>query len=79
MDNDLELRCNFISVDFKIGRNSYGEFFKIGDEVGHEGHDGGSAKILSFELDEESNEVKANTTSGWCHLDFIFKIGENEQ
>ena len=39
MDNDLELRCNFISVDFEIARNSYGEFFKIGDEVGHDGND----------------------------------------
>jgi len=24
-------------------------------------------------LDEESNEVKANTTRGWAHIDFIFK------
>lgn len=73
LSDDLELRCNFISVDNKVARNSYGEFFKIGDEVGHDGHDDGTAKILSFELDEESNEVKAHTSKGWSHLDFIFK------
>jgi len=74
LSDDLELRCNFISVDNKVARNSYGEFFKIGDEVGHDGHDDGTAKILSFELDEESNEVKAHTSKGWSHLDFIFKM-----
>ena len=37
MNKDLELKCNFLSVDKKIARNSYGEFFKVGEEVGHEG------------------------------------------
>ena len=80
LSRDLDLRCNFISVDHKIARNSYGEFFKIGDEVGHEGgEEDDLAKILSFELDEESNEVKANTTNGWSHIDFIFKHDESSK
>ena len=74
MSDDLDLRCNFISVDHKIARNSYGEFFKVGHVVGNEDSETDDvAEILSFELDEESNEVKANTTRGWAHIDFIFK------
>ena len=78
MDKDLELRCNFISVDYKIARNSYGDFFKIGEVVGHEDNED-TATIMSFELDEESNEVKAWTDKGWSHIDFISKLVENEQ
>lgn len=73
MDKDLDLRCNFISVDYKIARNSYGDFFKVGEEVGHESNDE-TAIIQSFSLDEESNEVKAWTNLGWAHIDFICKL-----
>lgn len=76
LSDDVDLRCNFISIDQKIARNSYDEFFKVGDNVGHDGADG-MAKILSFELDKENNEVKANTTGGWCHIDFMFKNDNN--
>ena len=77
MNEDLDLRCNFISVDYKIARNSYGDFFKIGEDVGHENNED-TATIISFELDEESNEVKAWTDKGWAHIDFICKLEENE-
>lgn len=73
---DIDLKCNFISVDGKISRNSYGEFFKIGDLVGNEGADG-YAIISSFSLDAESNEVLVHTDKGWAHIDFIFKVEKN--
>lgn len=72
MQKDLDLRCNLISVDFKVAQNSYGDMFKVGETVGHEDNDQ-TAVIQSFELDEESNEVKAWTDKGWSHLDFITK------
>lgn len=77
MIEDLELRQNFISVDSTIARDSYGSYFKIGDEVGHEGSND-FATILSFEIDKESQEVKVNTSKGHCHLDFIFLKEEDE-
>jgi hypothetical protein len=78
MNEDLDLRCNFISVDHKIARNSYGDFFKVGELVGHEELNNETATIMSFELDEESNEVKAWTDKGWSHIDFICKLEEEK-
>lgn len=76
---DLELRQNFLSVDKKIARDSYGTFFKVGETVGHEGTEGNeTAVITSFEIDEESKEIKVFTTRGHCHLDFIYHPGEEE-
>ena len=76
MQEDLDLRCNLISVDFKVAQNSYGDMFKVGETVGHEDNDE-TAVIQSFELDEESNEVKAWTDKGWSHLDFITKLSQD--
>lgn len=70
----LELRMNFLSVDKQTALCSFHSPFKVGDEVFHEGadEDEGFAIIESFELDEESNEIKAMTTKGWAHLDFLY-------
>lgn len=70
---DLELRQNFLSVDKKIAINSFGSYYKVGEEVGHEGAED-KAIIESFSIDEESAEVKVHTSKGHCHLDFLFKM-----
>lgn len=68
---------NFISVDEKTARNSYGEFFTIGDNVEHEDVSVLDIAIIEkFEIDKESNEIKAHTNKGWAHIDFISKIKE---
>lgn len=71
-ERPLHLRQNFLSVDESVALNSYGEYFKAGDRVVHEGAKG-EARIVSFELHKEYNEIKAHTTKGWCHIDFITK------
>lgn len=65
---------NFISVDGKTVRNSFGEFFTIGEIVKHEDETVGEAKILSFQPDTERNEIRVNTTEGFAHIDFLVKI-----
>lgn len=70
----IETKQNFISVDKKTVRNSYGEFFTVGEIVGHENLEVGEATILVFEPDMEQNEVKAHTNKGWCHIDFLNKL-----
>jgi hypothetical protein len=64
-------RRNFLSPDKKVARNSYGEYFSIGDTVIHDDKIAREAIIASFEFDIENNEVKANTNEGWSHIDFI--------
>ncbi len=71
---EQELRMNFISTDKTLARDSYGEYFKVGEVVEHEDDTVGSATILSFEIDEEYNEVKVITDKGWAHLDFLVKL-----
>ena len=65
---------NFISVDGKTARNSYGDFFNVGDVVEHQDNEAGTATILSFEPSVEKNEVWANTDKGYAFIDFISKI-----
>ena len=70
-----EVRKNFLSVDKQHAISSYGQLFVVGEVVGHdEGEKAGQAKIMSFEFDEKSNEVKANTEKGYAHLDFLVKL-----
>lgn len=64
---------NFISADGKTAKNSYGEYFEVGDKVKHEDSSVGEAKINRFEIDGDSNEIKAHTDKGWSHIDFITK------
>ena len=64
---------NFISADFKSARNSYDEYFEIGDNVKHEGAGEESATIYRFSIDSVQNEVLAHTSKGWAHIDFIYK------
>lgn len=75
MNADIDLRQNFLGADKTVAINSYGEYFKVGDEVSHDGAPNDETAIIeSFEFDEETVEVKANTTRGHCHIDFISKI-----
>tara|TARA_R110002049_G_scaffold231127_2_gene403450 strand:+ start:38360 stop:38590 length:231 start_codon:yes stop_codon:yes gene_type:complete len=63
---------NFLSVDKKTARSSYGEFFEIGEEVGHEGATD-LATIQGFVEEFDGNEIKVFTSKGHCHLDFLVK------
>ena len=65
---------NFISVDGKTVRNSYGEFFTVGEIVKHENNSAGTAKIHSFEPIIDRNEIRVHTDSGYAHIDFLVKI-----
>ena len=69
-----EVRKNFLSVDKQHAISSYGQLFVVGEVVGHDDEKAGQAKITSFEFDEKSNEVKANTEKGYAHLDFLVKL-----
>ena len=64
---------NFLSVDKKTARSSYGEFFTVGETVGHQDKEAGIATITSFEFDEKMNEVFVLTDKGYAYLDFIEK------
>jgi len=68
------IRKNFISADRQSAISSLGERFEAGEKVGHQDELVGDAVIISFEIDEESNEVKVNTSGGWAHLDFLVKF-----
>lgn len=70
----LETNQNFISVDKKTVRNSYGEFFTVGQTVRHDDNNAGTATIISFEPIEERNEIRVHTDKGYAHIDFITHI-----
>ncbi len=71
---NIALQQNFISVDQKTVRNSYGEFFTIGETVRHDDNEAGEATILSFEPIIERNEIKVYTDKGYAHIDFLVKV-----
>lgn len=71
---DMTKKQNFLSVDGKTARNSYGEFFNVGEVVGHQDEEAGTATILSFEPKENENEITVHVTRGYAHLDFITKF-----
>ena len=68
------IKQNFISVDKKTVRNSYGEFYTIGELVNHEDKEAGTATIILFEIDIEKNEIKVITNKGYAYIDFLVKI-----
>lgn len=68
---------NFISVDGQTVRNSYGEFFSIGEVVGHEGAED-TATIVSFEPKKEENEITVYTDKGHAHIDFLIKLNKKK-
>ena len=70
---------NFISTDFRTVRNSYGNFFTIGEEVEHEDDEAGKAIITGFGLDIPSNEIMVYTTKGFTHLDFVVKCQNKKE
>lgn len=65
---------NFISVDGKTARNSYGEFFTVGEMVKHQDNEAGIATITSFVPDRYMNEVRVSTDQGYTHIDFLEKL-----
>ena len=67
-------RQNFISVDSETVRNSYGDFFAVGELVEHEDESMGRAIIISFDAALDENEITVHTDKGFAHLDFIAKI-----
>lgn len=69
---------NFISTDGLTARNSYGDFFSVGERVGHQSENAGTAVITRFEAVKKDNEITAFTTEGSAHLDFVIKL-EKEQ
>lgn len=69
----IETNQNFISVDGKTVRNSYGDFFTITETVKHQDEEVGTATIISFETDVEKNEIKVITDKGFSHIDFLVK------
>ena len=55
--------------------NSFGESFKIGEEVVHQDETVGTAIIESFELSKShAPEIRANTNKGYAHIDFLLKL-----
>lgn len=74
----IEKRQNFISVDNLTVRNSYGEYFTVGEKVNHEDSSVESAIILSFYPDLDKNEIRVNTDKGYAYIDFLVKINEKE-
>jgi hypothetical protein len=67
----MQTSQNFISVDGDTVRNSYGEFFTIGQGVEHEDKAAGTATIVSFEVDKSRNEIKVITDKGFAYIDFL--------
>lgn len=70
----IETKQNFISVDKQTARNSYGEFFTVGETVSHQDTEAGDATIISFTAELAMNEVRADTNKGSAHIDFLVKI-----
>lgn len=65
---------NYLGANKQVAISSYGEIYEVGEEVGNTSNELDSAVIISFEFDESTVEVKATTTMGWQHLDFLRKI-----
>ncbi len=72
--NDLTKAQNFLSVDKQTARNSYGEFYSVGELVAHDDETAGNATILSFEADATRNEVRVNTNHGYAYVDFLVRV-----
>lgn len=65
---------NLISCSRNVVINTTGEVLKVGDLVKHQDENAGRAIILSFEINEELGEVKAQTDKGYAHIDFLTKV-----
>ena len=69
-------RQNFISTDGKTARNSYDQYFTVGEVVKHQDETVGEATILKFLPVEDMNEIRAHTDKGYAYIDFSVKIKE---
>jgi len=65
-------RKDYLSVDMKTAISSEGSIFEVGEEVHHEGAEGGSV-IQYFVLDSKTMDVKAQTDKGWARISFLYK------
>jgi len=76
MHPELKYRRDFISADGQAALSAEGEYFFIGDEVGHEGaHKDERALIQSFRVDKESMDVIADTDKGFGRISYMYKEG----
>lgn len=73
-------RKNYISTDGLTAMAGLGDFFEVGEATKHQSTGDEIATIISFEHDIKMNEVKVNTTKGYCYIDFLVKCKpvENE-
>lgn len=73
-DLDLEFKQNYLNLNHTVSISSYGDIFKIGDDVCHEGteieHETG--KITHFSVDHLNSDVIAHTTKGFGAIDFMY-------
>jgi hypothetical protein len=65
---------NYIAANKQTAINTTGEILSVGDIVGHQDTEVGTATIKSFEINEAIGEVKAITDKGYAHIDFISKF-----
>lgn len=79
MELELKYRKNYLSVDKQTAMSSYGEFFEVGEKVTHDDKNVGSAIIISFEMNEDINEIRVITDKGYAGLDFLIKIKNEKQ
>lgn len=63
---------DFLSADGKTARSSNGEFFSVGETVGHQGADN-LAVIERFEPVLDRNEIRVYTNKGYAALAFLVK------
>jgi hydroxymethylpyrimidine pyrophosphatase-like HAD family hydrolase len=73
MQEQVQNRKDFISVDKKTAISSSGDIFNVGDLVCHEGAKQDQVgTILKFVENQESNEVHAYTEYGWASISFLY-------
>ena len=64
---------SFISPDRQRAISVNNEVFLVGETVGHQGA-ADQAVIQSFEIDEETNDIKVMTSRGTCTINFLVKL-----
>lgn len=76
---DLDCKQDFINLTYNIALSAEGVFFKIGDEVCHEGSNMRGERAIILEFDEVDNggdggglELNAITTKGRARICFLY-------
>lgn len=70
----IDFKQDYININKTVAISAHGIIFKIGDIVCHEGSEieGETAKIESFSINEETQDIIAHTTKGTARICFIF-------